>query len=454
MAESFPGNEIDVFVEAKIHGHAQGADGMAIWLTEEPVRETGHFLGGPTRFRGVAVVLDSFDNDGAGNNPRIAILSNDGSQFVDKDKDGSNLDVGGCMYGFRNLDKGIMLHIKYKDGKMDVSLGNKDLELDQFHACTVQVPVHLPLRVHLSLTAETGGLVDNHDVYTVAAFTDIRDHEDEDEPKQEQHHEQQQQQQQQHGSEHVDRRDRRNDIEEPSDDEVEKGLPEHQTRPPLAFHFSNIFQDLKDIGQPSHPDHEAFKEDLQLMKIDGLKTDEERFAFLLDGVFAMEEHTDLMIRAFEQILQLVDNERFRVQQTHHQFAEAFNTLYENVGSKKDVEDALHALAGKRSLLKASHKIHKLVDSALDSVEGSESPMGRLGLIGKEMDPVGSELEGRHSKNRASLTRAQESLSQLMTSARSAGRMSFLDWVMLVEIIAFCLFAATQVFKKKPKASLL
>ena len=456
--ESFPGNEIDVFVEVKVHGSAQGADGMAVWLTEEPVRATGPFLGGPNKFRGVAIILDSFDNDSKGNNPRIGILSNDGTKFVDKELDGSNLDVGGCMYGFRNLDKGVMLHIKYNHGTLDVSMGNKDLDLAQFHSCASKIPVHLPLRVHLSITAETGGLTDNHDVLSVAAFTDIREHaNDATGATKDATDDSAEKQKNDSASPSLSSEEKKkdhDDLEEPSDEDLEKGLPEHATHAPLAFHFSSVFKDLADIGSPSHPDHVAFKEDLQLMKIDGLKTDQDRFGFLLDGVFAMEEHTDLMIRAFEQILQLIDNERFRVQSTHHQFAEAFNQLYENVASKKEVEDALHTLAGKRSLLKASRRIHKLVDSALDSVEGVDSPVGRLGAIARDMDPASSELYRRHTRNRDSLIRTQESLEVMRESARSSGGWSFIDWIMLAEILLFALFAASQVLRKKEKMGIL
>lgn len=147
------------------------------------------------------------------------------------------------------------------------------------------------------------------------------------------------------------RQQKRPHPSEPSDEELEKGLPEHHTRPPLAFHFSSIFQDLAGIHKKDHPDHESFSADLRLGDVSKLKDDKDRFVFLLESIFNLEEHTDLMIKAIESILSSVDNERFRVQENHHQFAEAFNALYEQVATKKDAEEALQALAGKRSLLK-------------------------------------------------------------------------------------------------------
>lgn len=140
-------------------------------------------------------------------------------------------------------------------------------------------------------------------------------------------------------------------MTEPTDEELEKGLPEHHTRPPLAFQFTSIFKDLDGITKKDHPDHETFSADLRLGDISKLKDDGDRYGFLLDSIYNLEEHTDLMIKAFESILSSVDNERFRVQENHHQFAEAFNALYEQVATKKDAEESLQALAGKRSLLK-------------------------------------------------------------------------------------------------------
>jgi hypothetical protein len=405
------------------------------------------------------VALDTFDNNAKGDNPRVSIVANDGSKFVNKDNDAQELDQGGCVYGFRNLDKGIMIHVKYANGLMDVSIGNKDMELETFHSCAKDIAVELPKKLFMSVSADTGGLVDNHDVISITAFTDLK--EDDEEHKEEEKEPSHEVEQDKHEDEADDRKSRKKnkkqkkeEYDDPSDEEMEKGLPEHHTKAPLAFHFQNIFEDLKGIHKPDHPDYAAFKEDLRLGEAQKLKTDEERFGFGLDSIFTMEEHTDLMIKAFERVLGQIDNERYRVQKTHHQFAEAFNVLYEQVATKKDVEEALQSLSGKRSLLKASRKIHKLIDHALDSVEGSESPLGKLGVIAKEMDPHGKEMSDRHARNRLSLSRAQNELSGLMKLARESGKMTSLDWIIMAEILLFVVFVAFQLTKKKQKASIL
>jgi hypothetical protein len=472
-----PQQGFEVFYELEVHGDVQGADGMALWLTAEPVRTGGPLLGGPEVWKGVSVQLDSFDNDGRGNNPRIAVLHNDGSQTVKGATDGREVELGGCMYGFRNVDGGVTVHVKYSQGHLDVSVGHRDTELSEFFPCGMGLTVALPPKVFLSVTGHTGGLADNHDVRSISSYVqksaEHRKEEEEEElqykrheaelhhapspPPQQQQHEQKQQQQQhtpareQKKTEGKRRDDKRH---EPTEEELEKGLPEHHTQPPLAFQFSSVFTDLQGIHVKDHPDHAAFSADLRLPEAANLKTDEERYAFLLESLFALEEHTDMMVKAFENILSSVDNERYRVQDNHHQFAEAFNALYEQVATKKDVEEALQALSGKVSLLKASRKIHKQVDNALEAVEGEDSPLGKLGAIAKEMEPSGRDLHERYVRNRHSLASVQGELAALTAAARRSGRWGTLDFVMLAELAVFLLFVLYQALRKRQKQSLL
>ncbi len=463
----------EVFYEVNVHGEAGGADGMAMWLTADPVKTGGPLLGGPEKWNGVSVQLDSFDNDNRGDNPRVSVLLNDGTKEVKSDTDGHAVEASGCLYGYRNVEGGVTVHLKYHDGLLDVTVGHRTAELHDFFPCAMGIVVKLPPKVHLSVTGHTGDIFDNHDVHSITVMT----------PKTAEHRQQEEQEQQeykQHEAEahhapapaaaaaphsmtakketaskkEAKREARKSDHHEPTDEELEKGLPEHHTKPPLAFHFSSIFNDLQNIHDKSHPDHEAFSADLRLPEAAGLKTDEERFAFVVESLYALEEHTDMMVKAFESILTSVDNERFRVQDNHHQFAEAFNALYDQVATKKDVEESLQALAGKVSLLKASRKIHKLVDSALESVEGSDSPLGKLAAIAKQMEPSGKDLQDRFARNRAALASAQNELAQLTSAARKSGRWGTLDYVMLAELAVFAVFVVFQALRKRQKQSLL
>ena len=68
-----------VDIKVRISGRMKtGADGMAIWFTEEKA-EGGPTFGGPENWKGLGVFLDSFDNDGQQDNPKIQVVMNDGS---------------------------------------------------------------------------------------------------------------------------------------------------------------------------------------------------------------------------------------------------------------------------------------------------------------------------------------------------------------------------------------
>lgn len=450
--------EFEIFYQVNIHGPGdRGADGMVLWLTEKPVDTVGPFLAGPNKWKGMALLLDTFDNDAQGDNPKISLLSNDGQKLVNADGDGKELEVGSCLYGLRNTAEELTIRLKYHFGTVSVSVGAKETALDQYHPCIENVyVVDVPASgYHLSVTAKTGGLVDNQDVVSIVAFGGEMNHEEEEKHLEENHADELNHHlSEEEKAQAAERRKKREKVLEDDDDEETKGLPEHHTRPPLAFHFGTIFKDLKDIHKKEHPDNEAFATDLRLPEIQNLTSDDERFPYILDSMFVIEEHTDLMIKAFESILTLIDNERYQVQQNHHQFAEAFKALYEQVATKKDVEEALQVLAGKKSLLKASRKIHKLVDTALDAVDGKDSPVGKLGEVGKQMAPVGRSLSDHQAKNRQALNRAQIELAALMKAARDGTKMTFLDWVMIAELVVFLIFVLFKAFRKKQKTSIL
>ena len=59
----------------RVHGsRSPGADGIALWYVESPVKRVGEFWGGPTDFNGLALVFDTYDNDGGQDNPSVTLL--------------------------------------------------------------------------------------------------------------------------------------------------------------------------------------------------------------------------------------------------------------------------------------------------------------------------------------------------------------------------------------------
>lgn len=141
-----------------------GADGMAIWFTEEAGVE-GSVFGSNDQWKGLGVFLDSFDNDGLQNNPIIAVMINDGTKSYDHHHDGSSQIQGQCVRDFRNKPLPIRLKIEYINQVLTIYLNNGLSQDDTaFELCTRVDRVQLPKSGFLGVTAATGGLADDHDV--------------------------------------------------------------------------------------------------------------------------------------------------------------------------------------------------------------------------------------------------------------------------------------------------
>lgn len=88
------------------------------------------------------------------------------------------------------------------------------------------------------------------------------------------------------------------------------------------------------------------------------------------------------------------------------------------------------------------------------MEGSDSPIGRLGGLARQMDPTSKDVTERFARNREALASVQHELSALAGAARNSVRWNTLDIVMVVEIVLFVLFVVYQVTRKRQKQSLL
>lgn len=55
---------------------------QAVWYVEAP-NQSGNVFGSLDKWRGLAVIFDSFDNDNKKNNPSISLLVNDGTISFD-----------------------------------------------------------------------------------------------------------------------------------------------------------------------------------------------------------------------------------------------------------------------------------------------------------------------------------------------------------------------------------
>ncbi|XP_014681535.1 PREDICTED: protein ERGIC-53-like [Priapulus caudatus] len=168
----FQADHWEIEVTIRINGRGRiGADGMAIWFTEQKGVE-GPVFGNNDQWRGLGVFMDSFDNDGQHNNPYVLAMINDGTKTYDHHSDGFSQQLGGCLRDFRNKPFPTKLKVTYYKNTLVVlyhnGLTNKP---DDYELCLRADNVQLPTSGHFGVSAATGGLADDHDVLSFLTFT-------------------------------------------------------------------------------------------------------------------------------------------------------------------------------------------------------------------------------------------------------------------------------------------
>eukprot|EP00029_Vermamoeba_vermiformis_P006163 TRINITY_DN233_c0_g1_i1.p1 TRINITY_DN233_c0_g1~~TRINITY_DN233_c0_g1_i1.p1 ORF type:complete len:512 (-),score=176.43 TRINITY_DN233_c0_g1_i1:82-1617(-) len=176
---SFPNSYTDwlVLTELRVSPNPDsparlGADGMAVWFTKER-SQPGPIFGNKDQWTGLGVILDTFDNDNKRDNPRIQIVMNDGTRNYDKNQDGRNIELASCQVNFRGQVP-IKLKIAYFNKRLQVSYdtsGQVFEEHRQWTVCNAEpLYLELPRLGYFGVTAETGDLFDNHDVYSFVTY--------------------------------------------------------------------------------------------------------------------------------------------------------------------------------------------------------------------------------------------------------------------------------------------
>jgi len=142
-----------------------GADGLALWYTEEKGQE-GPVFGSSDQWKGLGLFFDSFDNDNKHNNPYIMAIPNDGTKVYDHQNDGSTQQIAGCLRDFRNKPFPVRAKITYFKNTLVVMFNNGMSNNDNdYEMCMRAENVFLPPRGYFGLSAATGGLADDHDVH-------------------------------------------------------------------------------------------------------------------------------------------------------------------------------------------------------------------------------------------------------------------------------------------------
>ncbi|XP_063701654.1 protein ERGIC-53 [Culicoides brevitarsis] len=157
--------EVDIVFRISGRGRI-GADGMAFWYTTEQGDYHGNSFGSSDTWNGLGVIFDSFDNDNGHNNPYISAVVNDGTQTFDHQNDGKAQLLSGCLKDFRNKPFPTRARIEYYQNVLTVMFNNGMTQNEQDYEMCLRVEnVHLPKFGYFGLSAATGGLADDHDVY-------------------------------------------------------------------------------------------------------------------------------------------------------------------------------------------------------------------------------------------------------------------------------------------------
>lgn len=162
---SFDFWEIDVAFRVSGRGRI-GADGLAIWFVTEKGDYNGEVFGSSDKWTGLGIFFDSFDNDNKHNNPYIMAVINDGTRMFDHQNDGGSQALAGCLRDFRNKPFPTRARIEYYQNVLTVLFHSGMTNNDQdYEMCLRAENVVLPKSGYFGVSAATGGLADDHDVF-------------------------------------------------------------------------------------------------------------------------------------------------------------------------------------------------------------------------------------------------------------------------------------------------
>lgn len=154
---------------------ASNGDGIALWFAERPGL-LGHVYGSADLWNGLAIVIDTYNNDGVGPNPLISAVLNDGTLHYDAFSDGQSQAIATCSMDVRRMDP-VSMRVRYFNQRLSVefSLQPSSSGDPQYQLCFAIADVELGVDKFFGISASTGDAVDNHDIvaFTVTDFTSV-----------------------------------------------------------------------------------------------------------------------------------------------------------------------------------------------------------------------------------------------------------------------------------------
>uniref|UniRef100_A0A8C3UUX2 Lectin, mannose binding 1 n=1 Tax=Catharus ustulatus TaxID=91951 RepID=A0A8C3UUX2_CATUS len=159
----------EVEVTFRVTGRGRiGADGLAIWFTEEQGLE-GPVFGAADKWNGVGIFFDSFDNDAKKNNPGVIVVGNNGKLLYDHQNDGSTQALASCQRDFRNKPYPVRVKITYYQKTLTVLINNGFTpDKEDYEFCAKVEDMVLPSQGYFGVSAATGGLAEHEKNLTCA----------------------------------------------------------------------------------------------------------------------------------------------------------------------------------------------------------------------------------------------------------------------------------------------
>merc|ERR1711991_680828 len=106
-------------------------------------------------------------NDGVGDHPAIVAIMNDGTIKYDHAQDGRDQAMGSCAASLRNGEKPSVARIRYQNQRLEVTIAEQVGGVSE--PCFEIPDLELGIDKYYGLTAHTGDVADNHDIFRFEA---------------------------------------------------------------------------------------------------------------------------------------------------------------------------------------------------------------------------------------------------------------------------------------------
>lgn len=166
----------------RMKGDAIGGNGLAFWYTKEGGR-TGPVYGGPDRFDGFGLFLDTFDEETKSETiPMVVGMLGDGQtpfKLATAQGAKSGKIVGSCFKALRNTESPVYVRVTYfqKHLKVEIDATN---EGNAYGVCFEHFDIDLPVGNYIGLSASTNAYPDHYELYALktGVFSTIPRHAD------------------------------------------------------------------------------------------------------------------------------------------------------------------------------------------------------------------------------------------------------------------------------------